>query len=213
MSEVILSAEKRVETGKSIARRMRREGTIPGVLYGADVDPVAISIEKLELGRLLRKDHSIINVKVDGKDQQAVIKEIQNHPVSGDVAHIDFMRVTAGQEIAVTIPLSIIGTAAGTKVGGLLSTLMHELQISVMPRFMPDNIEIDISDLEIGDSIRVKDLNLENMTTVTDEEEMILQVTLPRKEEEPEETDELEESEEQEPEVITARADDDKESE
>jgi len=209
MSEVVLSAEKRVDTGKSIARRLRREGRVPGVLYGGEGEPTSISMDTIELGRLLRKNHSIINVKVDGGDQRAVIKDVQNHPVSGNIAHIDFMRVVAGQEITVTVPLSMVGIASGTKTGGLLSTLLHELQISVLPRYMPENIEVDINALEIGDSIRVKDLNVENMTVLTDEDELIVHVTLPRKEEEPEEVDELEEGEEMEPEVITARGDDD----
>ncbi|KAA3608807.1 MAG: 50S ribosomal protein L25 [Calditrichaeota bacterium] len=215
MSEVVLSAEKRVDTGKSVARKLRREGKVPGVLYGGEEEPSSISMDKIELGRLLRKDHSIINVKVDGADQRAVIRDVQNHPVYGDVAHIDFMRVVAGQEITISVPLHQVGTAVGTKTGGQIATLLHELEISVLPRYMPENIEIDITDLEIGDAIRVKDLNLENMTIQNDEDELIVQVTMPRKEEEPEETDELgEEEESMEPEVITARGDDDeKESE
>lgn len=211
MSEVVLSAEKRSDTGKSVARRLRREGRIPGVMYGAENDPIAVSIERIELGRLLRKKHSIINVKVDGNDQRAVIKDIQYHPVSSDVTHVDFMRVVAGTEITVTVPLHFVGTAVGTKTGGVLSTLMHELPISVLPRYMPDSIEVDISALEIGDSIRLKDLALENMTVLISEEELVVQVTMPRKEEEVEEVEEVEEGEEQEPEVITARGDEEEE--
>ncbi len=209
MSEVVLSAEKRISKGKSVARRLRREGKVPGVMYGAKNEPTSITLDTLDLERLLRKDHSIINVKVDGDDQNAVIKDVQNHPVSGDVTHIDFMRVVAGQEITISVPIHVVGIAAGTKIGGVLSTLMHELQISVLPRHMPENIEVDVSDLEIGDAIRVKDLKLENLTILDDLEDLITHVSLPRKEEEVEEVDELEEEEGLEPEVITARGDDD----
>lgn len=208
MSEVVLSGEKRENTGKAIAKRLRREGRIPGVLYGGDSEPSIVSFDALELRRLLRKDHSIINVKVGKDDQRAVIKEVQNHPVSGDITHVDFMRVVAGQEITVSVPLHMVGTAVGTKTGGVLSTVTHELQIAVLPRHMPESIEVDISGLEIGDAIRVKDLNLENMTAVTDQEELIVQVSAARKEEEVTEGDELGEAVEQEPEVITARGDD-----
>ncbi len=216
MSEVILSAKKRVDSGKSVARRLRRAGSVPGILYGGEDEPTSITMDTLELSRLLRKDHSIINVKVDGEDQRAVIKDVQNHPVYGDVAHVDFMRVVAGQEITVTIPIHYIGKAAGTEVGGVLSTLMNDIQISVLPRHMPENIEIDVSALEIGDAIRIKDLNLENVTILADENDLLANVLLPRQEEEePEVADELLEDEEMaEPEVITARGDDEeKESE
>jgi len=142
------------------------------------------------------------------------VKSVQNHPTSGSILHIDFMRVIAGQEITVTVPIHITGVAIGTKTGGVFSTVKNELQLSVLPKFMPDNIEVDCSDLDIGDAIRVKDLSLENMTILDDEEELICNVILPRKEEEVEEAEELLEGEEEmEPEVITARGDDEEESE
>lgn len=204
MSEVIISAQVRKETGKSFTRKLRRDGKVPGIMYGADGEPSSVILDGRDLARLLRHDHSIINVKIDGKDQQAVIKSVQNHPVSGEIIHIDFMRIIAGQEITVTIPIHITGTAIGTKTGGIFSTVKHDLQISVLPKDMPDNIEVDCSGLDIGDSIRVKDIKVENITILDDDEDLICHVTVPRKEVE-EEVEELEEVEEQEPEVITAR--------
>ena len=208
MSEVIISAQKRAETGKSFVRKLRRDGKVPGIMYGADEEPAAVSFDASELARLLRHGHSIINVNVDGKEEQAVIKSIQNHPLNGQIIHIDFMRIIAGQEITITVPLHFIGTAEGTKKGGVFSTVKHELQVSVLPRFMPDNVEVDCSKLDIGDAIRVKDLQLENVTILDDEEELICNVILPRKEAEPEEEELEEGAEEMEPEVITARGDD-----
>jgi len=214
MSQVIISAEKRENKGKSLAKKMRREGKIPGILYGAEADPQEIAVDNIELGRLLRKDHSIINVKVDGNDQQAVIKEVQNHPLTGIILHIDFMRVSAGQEIKVTVPIHLVGEAIGSKMGGVFSSSKTDLEIAVLPRYMPDNVEVDITNLDIGDAFRVKDLKLENIKILDDEDEMICQVFIPRKEEEPEEIEGLEDEEEMaEPEVITARDDDEKESE
>ena len=163
MSEVVISAEKRESYGKSFARRTRREGKIPAIMYGAEKDATPIVLNLMELNRLLRKQHAIINVKVDGEDIQAVFREIQRHPVSGKVIHVDFMRVSAGHAIKVTVPIHLVGTAKGAKEGGVFSSLKTELDIEVLPRYMPDNIELDISGMEVGDSIRVKDISLENI--------------------------------------------------
>ncbi len=210
MSNVVLSAEKRNDTGKSVTRKLRSNGKVPGIMYGAGVDPASVTFDAKELARLLRHDHALINVKVDGEEQMAVIKSIHNHPVSDKVLHIDFMRVVAGQEITVTVPIHIVGIAEGTKTGGVFSTSKNDLQVSVLPKHMPDNIEVDCSALEIGDAIRVKDISVENVTILDDEDELICNVILPRKEEEVvEEVEELDEdAEDIEPEVITARGDD-----
>lgn len=211
MSEVVISAEKRTDKGKSFARRARRDGKIPGIMYGAEADATPIFVNSMELNRLLRKQHGIVNVKVDGEDKQAVIRDLQYHPVSGNILHIDFMRVSAGQVIKVTVPIHTIGEAKGTKEGGIFSLQKTELDVEVLPRHMPDNIEINIADLGIGDAIRVKDISVENVEILEDEDELICLVVLPRAEEEPEEEELLEEEAEQEPEVITARSDDEDE--
>ena len=210
MSEVAISAVKRGEKGKSFTRKLRRDGKVPGIMYGADNEPESVIFDAKELSRLLRHDHGLINVKMDGKeDQMAVIKSVQNHPLTGKVLHIDFMRVVAGQEITVTVPIHYIGTAVGTKAGGVFSTVKSELEISVLPKNLPDRVEVDCSGLEIGDAIRVKDITLENVTIIDDEDDLICNVILPRKQEEAEEAEELAEGEEEmEPEVITARGDD-----
>ncbi|MCB0281207.1 MAG: 50S ribosomal protein L25 [Calditrichae bacterium] len=207
MSQVVLSAQKREDTGKAFARRSRREGHVPGIMYGAENEATPIIVNSMELNRLLRKQHAIITVNVDGEEKQAVIRELQYHPVSGNVLHIDFMRVSAGHAIKVTVPIHIVGEAKGAKSGGIFSSQKTELEIEVLPRFMPDNISIDISHLEIGDSIRVKDVPAENITFLDDEDDLICQVVMPRAETE-EEEDLLDEEAEKEPEVITSRSDD-----
>lgn len=206
MSLVVLSAQKREDTGKSFARRSRREGLVPGIMYGAENEATPITVNSKELSRLLRKQHAIITVNVAGEEKQAVIRELQYHPVSGNVLHIDFMRVSAGHAIKVTVPVHIVGEAKGVKTGGIFSSQKTELEIEVLPRFMPDNIAIDVSNLEVGDAIRVKDVPAENITFLDDEDELICQVTMPRAEVE-EETELLEEAE-KEPEVITSRSED-----
>ncbi|RMH63198.1 MAG: 50S ribosomal protein L25 [Calditrichaeota bacterium] len=181
MSETIISAQKREQVGTGVARALRRQGRIPGVLYGADSEALPVSFDKLELGRLLRSDFSLITVEVDGEKEQAVLKEVQNHPVRGDVLHVDMMRVASGHEIKVTVPINYTGESSGVKLGGLMSIMRNELTIQVLPKDMPEAIEVDVTNLGIGDVVRVKDLQLENVTVLEEPEVMLCQVTVTRK--------------------------------
>ncbi len=208
MSDLILTATKRKESGTGAARRIRRENKVPGVIYGAGgaAEPIVIDIKPIL--KLMREQHAVIDVDVEGKKEQVVLKEIQIHPVTSAPIHIDFMRIAAGHEIKVTVPVNLTGEAAGTKIGGRLSIHKNELEISVMPRFMPESIDIDISALEIGDSLHVKDVPSENFTILDDENNLVCQIVAERQEEEVVEETELEEDASAEPEVITAKSDD-----
>jgi len=181
MSEVIISAQKRETAGTSISRSLRRSGRIPAVVYGASNDAIAVSVDRLELGRLLRSDFSVITIDLDGKKEQAVIKEVQVHPVHSDVLHVDFMRVAAGSEIKVTVPINYIGESEGVKLGGLLSIMKNELTMQVLPKNMPDTIEVDITNMAIGDVVRVGDLDLKDVTILDDPAVMLCQVHVTRK--------------------------------
>lgn len=205
MSEVILAASKREEKGSGVARGLRRNGQVPGVVYGSSIEPVMVSMDGLELQRLLRSDHSLINLKIDKDERRVVIKDVQSHPVSGNLLHIDFLEVVAGQEISVTVPIHFVGTAKGTKMGGIFTTLRSDIAINVLPRYMPESIEIDVNDLEIGDAVRVKDLNYENISFQDDDNELLCQVYEPKKVEETTEDEEADVSAE--PEVINAKDD------
>ena len=209
MSESVLQATIREGLGKANARRLRRSGYVPGTLYGVEKECVALAINKKELEKLLSETHSVINVKFDGNEQKSVVKEIQYHPVKGDIIHVDLQRIKAGQEISVSVPLKFIGEAPGVKMGGLFQTIKSDLDISTLPKYLPSEIEIDISSLEIGDTIHVSDIQIENITIHLDPEELICSVILPKKVEEPVEVEEeLEEVEEEaaEPEVISQKA-------
>jgi large subunit ribosomal protein L25 len=207
MSEAVLSVEKREGSGKSVVRKLRRADKVPGTIYGGADEPASISVDALEIARLLRGEHSIVDIEVDGKAEQVVVKDVQKHPVYSQIIHIDFMRVVAGQEIAIEVPIHLVGEAIGVKNGGVLTTLRSEVQISVLPKNMPDNIEVDISNLEIGDAIRLGDLKSENFTIIDDDNEMVAQVSAQKMEEEEPEDILAEEEESAEPEVITAKDD------
>ncbi len=213
MSESVLQATTRDGGGKANARRLRRSGYVPGTLYGVEKECVALSINKKELEKLLSETHSVINVKFDGNEQKSVFKEIQYHPVKGDIIHVDLQRIKAGQEISVSVPLKFIGEAPGVKTGGLFQTIKSELDISTLPKYLPNEVEIDISSLEIGDTIHVSDLQLEHITIHLEPEELICSVILPKKVEEPveveEELEDIEEEEADEPEVISQKSKED----
>jgi large subunit ribosomal protein L25 len=216
VSEQELKATVREMTGKANARRLRGKGIVPSTLYGVEDKTVSLSLIRKEVEKLLSGAHSVIKIVIDGQAEQCVIKEIQHHPVKGDVIHLDLQRVKAGQEIQLSVPIKFTGEAPGVKMGGVFQTIKSELDISTLPNYLPDEIIIDISNLEIGDSIHVKDLKLEHITIHDEEDSSICSVVLPKKVEEvvaeAEEGEELEaEEEEAEPEIISSKHKDEEE--
>jgi large subunit ribosomal protein L25 len=213
MSEFALNATVRKEIGKSAVGRLRRSNQIPCVLYGAEEDAICLSINKKELNKLLSESHSLINLNYDDKQQTSVIKDIQYHPVKGDIIHVDLQRVKADQEIHISVPLKFVGIAAGVKTGGIFQELKTQLDITCLPKYLPDELEIDTSSLEIGDSIHVKDVSFENITINDEPDSTICSVVIPKKVVETVEAEEGAEEEAAEPEVITARAGEEEEEE
>lgn len=205
MAETILDVEKREEKGKANVRRLRRTGKVPAIIYGEVEQPLAVSIDAHTFEMMMKESHSIINLKLQGKDQQVIVREIQYHPVRGNVLHVDFMGVKKGQKITLAVDIHYVGKTAGEQEGGIFSTVKQEVNISVLPKDVPDFIEVDISGLVIGGALRVKDVQLENVEFLDDLEDVICRVELPKIQEEVVEEDIEEEEEEAEPEVITAR--------
>jgi large subunit ribosomal protein L25 len=176
-----------------------------------------LTINQKEIEKLLSEAHSVIKLVNDGKEQRCVIKEIQYHPVKGDVIHVDLQRIKAGQEIQLSVPIKFIGEAPGVKMGGVFQTIRSELDISTLPKFLPNEIEVDISKLEIGDSLHISDLDLEHITIHHEPESSLCSVVMPKKVEEPVEEEEegeefeTEEEESAEPEVISSKSKDEDE--
>ena len=216
MSEQELIASIREETGKANVRRLRRTGFVPCTIYGVEEKSVSLTINLKDLEKLLSEAHSVIKIMVDGNEERCVIKEIQHHPVKGDVIHLDLQRIKAGQEIQLSVPIKYIGEAPGVKVGGVFQTIRSELDISTLPKYLPNEIEIDISAMELGDTKHISDLQLEHITIHHEMDSSICSIVLPKKVEEPvveeEEGEELEvEDEAAEPEVISSKAKDEEE--
>lgn len=205
MQELEISAEIRESKGKSSARKLRRAGDVPCILYGTDEDSIPLKINRRELEKLLAETRSVIIVNYGDIQQRSVVKDIQYHPVKGSIIHVDLQRIKAGQEITLSVPLRFVGNAPGVKMGGVFQELRAELEITCLPKYLPNEIDVNISELGIGESIHVSDLQLEHITVEDDVHTALCSVVMPKKMEEitTEEAEEEEEEEAAEPEVIT----------
>ncbi len=153
MSRGTLNVEPRDASGKSpVARRMRREGRIPGILYGADQEH-AFSVDLLDLQALLRHHTTIVDVKLAGNSHIGIIKDFQVHPVRGVPQHVDIQEVRMDQTVKAEAPIVLVGEAEGVKGGGVLTQSVHEVAFEATPGNIPEAIEVDISAMAIGDSM------------------------------------------------------------
>ena len=175
MSDSIeLSAELRTDVGKGASRRLRRlEDKVPAILYGVNgKDPVTLSLRSNEIRKSLSNEafySHILTIKYDGKEESAILKDLQRHPARGDVTHADFLRVTKNQTIHVHVPLHFINEEAcvGVKTaGGVIAHQMVEVEIICLPADLPEYIEVDMKDVEIETIIHLADLKLPKGVTI-----------------------------------------------
>ena len=159
-------AETRNEQGKGASRRLRRAAKVPAILYGGQGEPAKVTLDQLKLLNVIGDEKfysSIINLKLDGADQQAIIKDVQMHPAKNQVVHVDLQRVLADQPIRINLPIHLLnaGSSPGVKVqGGLVSHLKMEVEISCLPKDLPEALEVDMSQMNMHDTIFLKDLQL-----------------------------------------------------
>ena len=184
MAEVTLEVTRRELTGKEVAKKLRREGRVPAVVYGGHREPVAISVDRKSVSELIQKSEhgirSIFLLKMSGSDQQrhAMIKELTIDPISRKMEHIDFVRVVMDEVVRVTVPVHVTGTAIGVKEGGLLDFQVRELHVECLPNAIPDSIDVDVTSLAHHDYVRIKDLKLpEGVKVLDDSERVVVGVT------------------------------------
>ncbi|GAB7531711.1 50S ribosomal protein L25/general stress protein Ctc [Pseudomonas sp. 3A(2025)] len=162
MNDFTLNAETRSDLGKGASRRLRRLASlVPAVVYGADKAPESISLLAKDFAKLLENEAAyahVIALSVDGKKQDVVIKALQRHPAKGHVLHADFVRVVAGQKLTALVPVHFINEEAPVKKGGEISHTVTELEVSVLPKDLPEFIEVDLGNAEIGTIIHLSDL-------------------------------------------------------
>ena len=181
-----LDVSNRTELRSKGARVLRKKGLIPGVLYYAGEENVNISIEKTVLFHAMQSGQRIFEIDQGGESQYTMIKQLQYHPVTDEVVHIDLMRVRRSEKITIAVPLVLIGEPVGVKEGGVLSQSLNQIEISCFPTDVPEQIELNIEDLELNSAKNVGDLdlNLEDVDIVTDPSFNIVSITPPAAEEE-----------------------------
>ena len=208
MAEVVLAGKKREVSNKGANKELRRNGLIPCIYYLNGTDPIPFSAEEIALKPLVfTAEAHMISIALDDNEAiLGIVKEVQFDPVSDRIVHVDFQGVTLGQKLEIQIPLSFTGSSIGVKEGGVLQASLHKLEVECLPRDIPENLEIDVTALTVGDSIHVRDLSFENVTILNDDDIMVVSVVAPRVEEEEEEiAEEIEGADEEtaEPEVIS----------
>jgi large subunit ribosomal protein L25 len=194
---VKLQVKERDRRGSADARRLRREGLIPGVLYGSGKQPHAICIPERELRRVLTGQgglHAILDVVLEGQKttHASILKDYQQDPIRGHISHVDLQEVRLDKPIQASVNVQLVGEPAGTKEGGVLSQVQREINVEALPMEIPEHIDLDVSGMAIGDTLRLADLAaMDGVTYLDDPEETVLAtVTLPTRVEEPEEVTE-----------------------
>lgn len=162
LNAVNRSAEQQ---GKGASRRLRKQNLVPAIIYGGNEEPTAIAVKYNELIKALENEaffSHILTINVDGDEHQAVIKDLQRHPAKGVPLHADFMRIVKGQKIHMNVPVHFEGKedAPGTKEGGILSTLVTDVEIICLPSRLPESLVVDVSKMQIGDTYHLSDIVL-----------------------------------------------------
>lgn len=203
MEQLDLKAQVRKTTGKGLARALRREGRIPAVLYGPKTDSMMLSIDFKEFEQIVKKANVgsvLLNLQIQNGEtltRPAMIKELQTNPVSGAFLHIDFYEIDMQRKINVSVPVVTRGKSAGVEEGGLLQIVRREIELFCLPTAIPESIEVDISELTIGDSIHIREITLPGDVELPEDIDFtVITVLAPKVEEEVVEEEELEEGEE-----------------
>ncbi|HEX2779728.1 MAG TPA: 50S ribosomal protein L25/general stress protein Ctc [Gemmatimonadaceae bacterium] len=170
MATANLTATARSTVGKGAARSLRRSGSVPAIVYGHAREPQSLAVPTRELERLLdviAAGSTVVELSIDGKPSRTLIREIQRHPFKKQILHVDFQELVAGEKITVSIPLVLVGTPEGVRLGGgILEQMMREIEVEVDPSNIPNHIDVDVSNLIVGHSVHVSDLQIPAGVTV-----------------------------------------------
>ena len=209
---VTIVAQERAEHGTRAARRLRRAGKVPGVVYGHKEATVAIAVPGDELAKAIRHGARIIDLQQGEGVQRALIKDLQWDPLGHDILHVDFTRISKDEKLELPVRIELRGTAPGAVAGGVLSQALHEVTVECLPDSIPNSIRVNIGALQIGDVIHVRDITLPPGVAIKDEPDaVVVQVTAPVAE--PEAVAATPAAEQAEPEVITRAKPEEEEAE
>lgn len=165
MTDFILNAQARTDLGKGASRRLRHAQKVPAVIYGGNEEAVSITIEAKEIAKLFENEAAyshVIELNVAGAKQNVIVKAMQRHPAKQFIMHADFIRVIAGQKLTATVPVHFINEEAPVKKGGEISHTTTELEVTCLPKDLPEFIEVDLGALEIGDNVHLSDVKAPN---------------------------------------------------
>ena len=186
MSELTINAESRKKLGGSTALQLRQKGRVPGILYGHGEPSIPFHVKELDLRPLIYTNEThTVSLNLDGAPQRCILREVQFHPVTDRVSHIDLIIIHANEKIKIDVPVKLIGTSSGVKDGGVMDFSLHKLSIEVLPDSIPEHIELDITNLKIGHSLHVSDLPSNDAYTIaTDSHAVIVTIAAPKAAEE-----------------------------
>jgi large subunit ribosomal protein L25 len=183
MATTLLEAKVRKGFGSKEARKARREGLIPAVLYGHKQETVSLAISHQEFDAIMRSGLRMIDLKVDGKPQKALIKDVQYDAMGDEILHVDFARVSLTEKVTISVPILMVGHAAGSAEGGVLDQVLKALEVRCLPTHIPESIKLVVTDLKIGDSIFVKNVPpIEGVEILSDPEAVVITVHAPKEE-------------------------------
>jgi large subunit ribosomal protein L25 len=181
--ELKLVAERREGTGKGVARKLRAAGRVPAVVYGQGMESTPVSVDSQELYHVLRAGGAnvLLDLVVDGKGLLALAKDVQRDHIRGRFVHVDFLAVSRTEKITIQVPVQVVGESLGVKAGGVLEHHLWEVQVECLPGDVPESIEADITQLAVGDSLKVGDLAAPpGVTVLSPQDELVLAVVPPQ---------------------------------
>ncbi len=191
-----LNVDIRKEHGTSAARRTRLQNKVPAVVYHSGIEATPLSVDKISLNKALRTGQMIFEVNVEDKNQFVLVKEIQYHPVTDEIIHVDFQKVKEDEKISLEVAVRSSGEAQGVKLGGLLVQMLNSVTIKCKPAEIPEFLEIDVTDMEINTNLFVKDITLPtDVEMLTAEDIAVVSVQEPKQEKEEEVAEDTESSE------------------
>jgi len=186
MATVSMKAKRRESAGKGAARKLRARNLLPSVLYGEGIPGWPIAVEVRDLEKLFqggRAETTIIDLEVEGEEsgpRKSIIREVQRDPISGKIRHVDFQHISLKKKITVVVPIALTGVAPGVKTsGGILDHSLREVEVRCFPDAIPEEIKVDISALQIGDSIHVEDIESEGLEIMTEPDRTVVGVAAP----------------------------------
>ena len=191
-----LNVDIRTEHGTSASRRTRLQNKVPAVVYHSGAEATPLSVDKISLNKALKTGQMIFEVNVEDKDQFVLVKEIQYHPVTDEIIHIDFQKVKEDEKISLEVAVRSSGEAQGVKLGGLLVQMLNSVTIQCRPAEIPEFLEIDVSDMEVNTNLFVKDITLpEGIEMLTADDIAVVSVQEPKEEKEEEVVEDIEDGE------------------